>query len=169
MRTIFLVGGLLVCLACVFGALYRCTQELSRKQSASNEKIAAVRTFNDVSLFKVDPKNPRRFIFVNDSKAGEAYLRFRIPDFTPSDYKLSLCIRANPSVLNGCVVRTAKSVLSDNRGVVKGDIATYVIDMNDADTFMWSDKACYVGVSLPKFLLKLGDVVELVDFKFQLR
>ena len=169
MRNVCLAGVLLACLVCTSGALYRCSQNLSRKQSASNEKIAAVRTFNDISLFKMAPKDPRRFVFTNDSKASEAYLRFRIPEFNPSDYKLTLCIRASPSVLNGCVVRTAKSVLSDNRGIIKGDIATYTIDMNDADTFMWSDKACYVGVTMPKFLLKAGDVVELVDFKFQLR
>ena len=52
--------------------------------------------------------------------------------------------------------------------VVDGDMATYNISMKDPKAFLWNDGKCYVGVFFPNAALKPGDVVELVDFKFEL-
>lgn len=168
-RNYVIVGVLLVCIACVLGSARRCSEELLKANRKVDPKLVALHTFNNLASFKVNDANPRSFSFVTNSVSNEAYLRFRIEDFNPSDYDLTMSIRANASVLKGACVRSAQNVISSNRGDIKGDVATYVVDMSDSDTFMWSDKACYVGICIPKFLLKSGDTVELLDFKFSLR
>ena len=133
------------------------------------ESVRAVTTFNNCKMFMPDKGDPRRFRFSRDAKKsdGEAYLRFRIPKFDPSDYAVKFRIRARPELLGMAVLRTAISRIKC--GEIKGDVMTFSVNMNESKTFVWSDGACYVGVGLPLVLLKDGDTVELLDFKFSLR
>ena len=138
------------------------------KLSYLPKNVQEIATFNDCLMFKRDKDNPKRFVF-RDNMAGnvEAYLRFAIPDFDPSAYRLVLRLRSRPDLLRQSKIRSARDTLEG--GDVMGDIATYQISMRDASSFVWSDKKCYVGVMFPKPSLKSGDVVELLDFKFSLR
>lgn len=131
------------------------------------EEVRLIRTFNDCSMFVQNQNNHRLFTFSRDKNKAEAYLRFRVPKFNPSDYMLRFSIRARPELLKDSFLRTAKKRIKF--GKVKDDIMTFVIDMKDDQSFMWNDGACYVGVGLPLAMLRPGDVVELVDFKFSLR
>ena len=80
-------------------------------------------------------------------------------------------IRARPFVLKHLVIRSAKAVMMKAGGVIEGDVATFTVNLDPKDTFMWRDGSCYVGVCPDKgtWLLAPGDVVELLDFKFSLR
>ena len=129
--------------------------------------IKSIETFNDCSLFIRDKKVRSRFLFVNDDKRAEAYLRFSIPNLNPAAYKVVIRIKARADLLREGRIRTAKSCYDG--GTVVGDVATYEISMANASDFMWTDNKCYVGVWFPKSALKQGDVVELLDFKFSLR
>lgn len=131
------------------------------------EVIANIETFNNVSGFEQDAGNPRRFKFCkgNVMMDGNGYLRFAIPDFDPSPYQLRLKLKARHELLKAARVRTARDVR--HGGDVNGDIATFDIPMKDSTPFVWSDGKCYVGVTFPKSSLKPNDMVELVDFKFE--
>ena len=131
------------------------------------EELRSVTTFNDCSMFAQEQGNPRRFVFCRDTGRAEAYLRFRIPKFDPSDYALRFSVRARPALLKDALLRTARSRV--RCGKVGDGVITFSVDMKDSAAFMWSDGACYVGVTLPVAMLKDGDVVELLDFKFSLR
>ena len=60
---------------------------------------------------------------------------------------------------------------SDDEPWTGDDVATFTVNLDPKDTFMWRDGSCYVGVCPDKgtWLLAPGDVVELLDFKFSLR
>ena len=112
------------------------------------ENVLTLTSFNDFRMFQQDKDNPRRFVFSDKYDGGfESYLRFVIPNFDPSPYKLVLRLRARPELLWKSKVRSARETLD---GVsVLGDIATYDISMKDSSSFVWTDNRCYVGVMFP--------------------
>lgn len=167
---IVIIGVVLICLAGAFGALSRCSTHLAARQDFE-AKIASLKSFNNISNFVPDPKNPRRFRFVPQQGRGYAYLRFRIPQADPSGWQLKMRIRARPFVLKHLVVRSAREIMRKAGGEIDGDVATFTINMSPTDTFLWNDGSCYVGLCPDKgaWLLTPGDVVELLDFKFSLR
>ena len=131
---------------------------------ASAKKLT---TFNNLSGFKPDPGNPRSFIYVsNIERVGDCYLRFAISDFDPSPYRLLFRLKSRADLLKKSKVKMGQNMWGS--AVVNGDMATYNIPMRDSKAFLWNDGRCYVGVFFPNVALKLGDVVELVDFKFEL-
>lgn len=167
---IILIAIVSICLAGAFGALTRCSTNLSAWRNFS-EKIAPLNTFNDISNFVADPANPRRFQFKPQPGRDATYLRFRIPGADPAGWQLTMRIKARPFVLKHLVVRSAREIMMKAGGVIEGDVATFTVNMSPSDTFMWRDGSCYVGLSPDKgtWLLKPDDVVELLDFKFSLR
>lgn len=158
----------LLCLVGSCAALQRLTTHLS-STSDSLKKISGLDAFNDVSGFQMKNDNPSVFVVEGDAlkKGKEPYLRFSIPDFDPSSYKLILKLRARPGILKAGKIRSARG--SWDGGVIDGDIITYDISMKDKSTFLWEDNKCYVGVSFPSSIFKPGDTIELLDFKFELR
>ena len=167
---ILLTGIVLTCLAGAVGALSRCSTHLLARRDFE-AKIASLSSFNDISNFVPDAKNPRCFRFVPQQGRDSAYLRFRIPKANPNGWQLKMRVKARPFVLKHLVVRSAREVMMKLGGVIDGDVATFTINMDPVDTYLWNDGSCYVGLCPDKgsWLLKPGDVVELVDFKFSLR
>ena len=141
---------------------------VSDKIPEQNPVLSAMPTFNDCSSFVPVAEGGRRFRFNSNDNSPEAHLRFRIPDFDPTEYVLKLKLKASPRVLETCTMRSAKG--SGAKCRVKGDEGDLAIDMDPVDQFLWgADHCCYVGVGFQKPALKDGDEVELVDFKFELK
>jgi hypothetical protein len=136
-----------------------------------NEKIAKIETFNDVSCFVSDLKNPSRFIFTPEGARTSAYLRFRIPNANLCGWQLKMRLKARSHVLKHLVVRSAREVLKKERGVIDGDVASFIINFEPEQTYMWDDGSCYVGVCADKgsSIFSPGDTIELLDFKFELK
>lgn len=130
------------------------------------EAITSIKTFNDISYFNMDAANPRHFVYVSNSSPHDVYLRFAIPGIDPSHYILRLKIKARPELLKSAKIRSARDARQG--GVVEGDVATFAISMKDSAPFLWTDGKCYVGLSFPKEIIRSGDTIELVDFKFEL-
>ena len=129
--------------------------------------VKKLTTFNNLAGFKPDPQNPRCFTYSESrERLADCYLRFAISDFDPSPYRLLLRLRARADLLKKSRVKTGQNAWE--RAAVDGDLATYRISMKDAKAFLWNDGRCYVGVFFPNAALEPGDVVELVDFKFEL-
>ena len=129
------------------------------------EMVKGVTQFNDLALFEFSADSPNIYRFRDDPTRNEAYLRFAIPGFDPSAYRLRLRIKARPELLKDAKVRSARDLR--HGGDVKGDVATFDIPMEDSAPFMWTDGRCYVGLAFPKTSLRPGDTVELLDFKFE--
>ena len=129
--------------------------------------VKKLTTFNNLSGFKPDPGNPRRFTYVsNRERIGDCFLRFAVSDFDPSSYRVLLHLKAREDLLKKSRAKSGQNTWES--AVVNGDMATYNISMKDSKAFLWNDGKCYVGVFFPNASLKPGDVVELVDFKFEL-
>lgn len=123
--------------------------------------------FNNLAMFRLRGGADRIYEFVDGEKRAEGYLRFALADFNPSAFNLRIVVRSRPELLKSAMVRSAKSTWGG--GVVDGDMAIFDISMKDTDSFLWSDGKCYVGISFPRYALRLGDTVELVSAKFSLK
>lgn len=156
---------LLLVLLAAMCSLRFCLRVYREEIPEIDERIRAITTFNDASAFLRDADSERVFRYVGVEKLTEPYLRFRIKDFIPSGYCLTMKIRAKPTVLKSCFMRSA---MGRAEGCdIKGDTATFAVDMLDHAQFMWNNRDCYVGIGFSASSLKPGDKVELLDFKFE--
>lgn len=130
------------------------------------EAIANIETFNNVSGFVQDGDNKRRFKYVGGRK--EAYLRFCAQDIDPAPYRLSLKFRGAPSLLDSAWCKSAKGRPKFNKSI-SGDTCEFTVDMGASSLFKHANGGMYVGVGFKNSKLRVGDIVELLDFKFSRR
>ncbi len=128
--------------------------------------ITSLDTFNDCVGFARDKTNCRLFRFVGGGK--EAYLRFKLQDIDPAMYRLELKLRGKPSLLASAWCKSAKGLPKIEKEIA-GDVCELRIGMNDVSKFRYTNGKTYVGVGFRISDLRLGDTVELLDFKFSLR
>lgn len=128
--------------------------------------IANIETFNNLSGFVQDGDNKRRFRYVGGRK--EPYLRFCAQDIDPAPYRLSLKFRAAPSLLDSAWCKSANGHPKVNKSI-SGDTCEFTVDMGDSSLFKHANGRVYVGIGFKNSKLRVGDIVELLDFKFSRR